>query len=120
MNEPISVHLYGEGSRKSHLEAEYIYCDHAEECSVYAEGKCFCTRTLFGMKCPFGKVKWIDGGMKQSKKYRDTWDNAKANENYGKVKYPVYDYVTRIGVDNCFLTIPHRYPNLCSFCFKWQ
>lgn len=37
----INVDLYGDGSRDSRLRAEYIYCDHADVCSVYKEGKCF-------------------------------------------------------------------------------
>ena len=31
----INVDLYGDGSRNSRLRAEYIYCDHADVCSVY-------------------------------------------------------------------------------------
>ena len=34
----INVDLYGDGSRNSRLRAEYIYCDHADVCSVYKEG----------------------------------------------------------------------------------
>ena len=33
----INVDLYGDGSRDSRLRAEYIYCDHADVCSVYKE-----------------------------------------------------------------------------------
>lgn len=42
----INVDLYGDGSRNSRLRAEYIYCDHADVCSVYKEGKCFRKTTL--------------------------------------------------------------------------
>ena len=51
----INVDLYGDGSRDSRLRAEYIYCDHADVCSVYKEGKCFRKTTLFGVRCEFGR-----------------------------------------------------------------
>ena len=52
----INVDLYGDGSRNSRLRAEYIYCDHADVCSVYKEGKCFRKTTLFGVRCEFGRI----------------------------------------------------------------
>ena len=50
MDEAISVMLYGDGSRQARLRAEYIYCDHAKECSAYKEGQCFRVTTLFGIQ----------------------------------------------------------------------
>lgn len=56
----INVDLYGDGSRDSRLRAEYIYCDHADVCSVYKEGKCFRKTTLFGVRCEFGRIACVD------------------------------------------------------------
>ena len=65
----INVDLYGDGSRDSRLRAEYIYCDHADVCSVYKEGKCFRKTTLFGVRCEFGRIACVDGGTKKTKMY---------------------------------------------------
>ena len=62
MEKLINVGLYGDGSRKARLRAEYIYCDHAEECSAYKEGRCFRVTTLFGLRCEFGRINHVDGG----------------------------------------------------------
>lgn len=106
MSNLINVGLYGDGKRDSRLRAEYIYCDHAKDCSAYKEGKCFCVTTLFGVSCGVGKVEKIDGGTKQSKKFREVWNKAKENPLYANLKYPNYNYVTRIG-NLVFLKLPH-------------
>lgn len=102
----INVSLYGNGSRHSRLRAEYIYCEHANKCSAYKSGKCFCVSALFGKPCELGCVKRSDGGTKRSKAYSRVWNTAKACDCYAKVSYPTYEYVTTIG-DKVFLTIPH-------------
>lgn len=106
MSNLINVDLYGQGTRNSRLRAEYVYCDHAGECSAYQNGKCFCVTVLFGVECPFGRVGRIDGGTKQSKAYWQVRDNAKKNECYNKLEYPRNNLITRIG-DKAFLTITH-------------
>lgn len=106
MSELINVGLYGVGSRDSRLRAEYIYCDQAKECSAYKEGKCFCVTTLFGVRCGVGRVEKIDGGTKRSKKFHEVRREAKENEFYAKLKYPSYNYVTRIG-NLVFLKLPY-------------
>ena len=70
MSDLINVGLYGSGKRNSRLRAEYIYCNQAQECSAYKEGKCFCVTTLFGLKCGIGSVNIVDGGTKQSKRFQ--------------------------------------------------
>lgn len=111
MDNVISVHLYGDGSRKSRLRAEYIHCDYADQCSAYKNGECFCVTTLFGVNCGVGKVHCIDGGTKQSKKYREVYAAAKNHENYAKLKYPSGAYVTKIA-EKAFLTIPYTWLEL--------
>lgn len=106
MDKLINVGLYGDGSRKARRRAEYIYCDHADECSAYKNGKCFRVTTLFGLRCEFGHINHIDGGTKQSKMFYRISDEAKSNEQYHKLSYPSDTYVTRIG-DGVFLTPPY-------------
>ena len=106
MEKLINVGLYGDGSRKARLRAEYIYCDHAEECSAYKEGRCFRVTTLFGLRCEFGRINHVDGCTKQSKMYHRLYREAKADEHYHKLSYPSNTYITRIG-NGVFLTPPY-------------
>lgn len=103
----INVNLYGDGSRKVHLRAEYIYCDKCSECSLYKEGKCFNVTTPFGKSCPMGRVSRVDCGTKQSKKFYEMEAKVKKDEKYTAVQYPsknsVYLYI--VG-DTVLLTIP--------------
>ena len=95
----INVRLYGDGSRKARLRAEYIYCDRADECSLYKIGKCFNVTTLFGTRCPIGERNCVDGGTTQSKKFRDIWEQAKFDPCYAKLNYPSNEHIGRIGDD---------------------
>lgn len=103
MSNLINVGLYGSGTRDSRLRAEYIYCDQAQECSAYKDGKCFCVTTLFQTKCGVGNVSKIDGGTKRSKMFQKVRQEAKENECYGKLSYPGRTYIAKIG-DKAFLT----------------
>ena len=106
MDNLINVNLYGDGSRNSRRRAEYIYCEKAQECSAYKEGKCFCVTTLFGVSCKVGRVANVDGGTKQSKGFYRVSEAAKSNEKYAKLKYPHNIYITKIG-EKAFLTLPY-------------
>lgn len=101
----INVGLYGSGTRDSRRRAEYIYCDSADQCSAYKEGKCFCVTAPFSIRCGVGSVSCIDGGTKQSKAFARVGQEARNNECYAKLSYPHNTYVTRIA-DKVFLTIP--------------
>ena len=115
----INVDLYGNGSRDSRLRAEYIYCDHADVCSVYKEGKCFRKTTLFGVRCEFGRIACVDGGTKKTKMYGRVYSEAKDSERYHKLSYPNNTYIAKIG-DGAFLAPPHvrieRGPDSRLFC----
>ena len=100
----INTALYGDGSRNARLRAEYIFCDRADECSLYKGGKCFNVTTLFGARCPIGERSCVDGGTKRSNKYHDLWIQAKKDDCYGKLKYPSHEYIGRIG-DDAFLCL---------------
>lgn len=120
MSELINVGLYGSGSRNSRLRAEYIYCDQAQECSAYREGKCFCVTTLFGMKCGIGSVNIVDGGTKQSKRFQEVRREAKENECYAKLQYPGRTYITKIA-DKAFLThMPIRLEEMPTGKLRWS
>lgn len=106
MDNLINVGLYGDGSRNARRRAEYIYCEKAQECSAYKEGRCFCVTTLFGVSCKVGRVERVDGGTKQSKAFYTVSETAKSNEKYSKLKYPCNVYITKIG-EKVFLTPPY-------------
>lgn len=99
MSEAICVHLYGDGSRDNRLRAEYIYCGRANECSAYKQGKCLCVTAPFSKRCPIGSVNRVDGGVKRSKMFARVTDRAKADFNYGKLRYSSNLKVVRIGDD---------------------
>lgn len=120
MSELINVHLYGDGSRNNRLRAEYIYCDHAQECSAYKDGKCFCVTTLFGVKCGIGSVGVVDGGTKRSKRFHEVRQEAKENENYAKMSYPGKIYITKIGDKAFFANIPIRLEETPEGKLRWS
>lgn len=101
------------------LHAEYIYCDHADVCSVYKEGKCFRKTTLFGVRCEFGRIACVDGGTKKTKMYGRVYSEAKDSERYHKLSYPNNTYIAKIG-DGAFLAPPYvrieRGPDSRLFC----
>lgn len=103
----------------SRLRAEYIYCDHADVCSVYKEGKCFRKTTLFGVRCEFGRIAYVDGGTKKTKMYGRVYSEAKDSERYHKLSYPNNTYIAKIG-DGAFLAPPYvrieRGPDSRLFC----
>lgn len=102
----INVALYGEGKRNNRLRAEYICCDHAQECSAYQEGKCLNVTIPFNRQCELGEVETVDGGTKQSKRYDIVTNMARHSEKYCLLKYPSYWYVIRIG-EMAYLNLPY-------------
>lgn len=102
----INVDLYGDGSRNSRLRAEYIYCDHANACSAYKEGKCFNKTKPFGIRCEFGRIACVDGSTKKTKMYDRVYRDAKCSEQYHKISYPNNTYIAKIGND-AFLALPY-------------
>lgn len=82
----IHVGLYGDGSRDARLREEIIYCDHADECSLYRDGKCLKITSPFASYCPLGKLQTVDGGTKRSKAFQRVGAEARADECHGKLK----------------------------------
>lgn len=106
MKEVINVSLCGEGTRKSRLMAEYVYCDHTEHCSAYKENKCFRVATFLSPYCEFGRVARVDGGVKHSKMYNSLMEKVRADSNYYRLSYPNHLFFTKVD-DKMFLTMPH-------------
>ena len=82
----IHVGLYGDGSRNARLREEIIYCDYADECSLYKEGKCLKVTSPFASYCPLGILGFVDGGTKRSKAFQRVSAEARLDECYMKLK----------------------------------
>lgn len=94
--EPIDVSLYGDGSREARRRAEYLYCEHAEECSAYKKGQCFGKTSFLSPRCKFANIQKVDGGTKRSKAYYTVSSKAKAHPSYAKLTYPDNSYMAKI------------------------
>lgn len=103
--EPINVSLYGDGSREARRRAEYLYCEHAEECSAYKKGQCFGKTSFLSPRCKFANIQKVDGGTKRSKGYYTVSSKAKAHPSYDKLTYPVNSYMAKID-DGILLFFP--------------
>lgn len=89
----INVNLYGGqgifGGRETPLEADEIYCDKSDVCSLYNEGKCLrCRSFLSGINCKFGRNTVIKGYTSRAKKYYEFKNKYQNDEQYGKLRYP--------------------------------
>lgn len=93
----IHVGLYGDGSRNARLREEIIYCDHADECSLYKEGKCLKITSPFASYCPLGSLRMVDGGTKRSKAFQRVGAEARSDEYYGKLKRAYNTYFAVAG-----------------------
>ena len=93
----IHVGLYGDGSRNARLREEIIYCDYADECSVYREGKCLKITSPFASYCPLGILKTVDGGTKRSEAFQRVGAEARSDECHGKLKRAYNTYFAIAG-----------------------
>jgi hypothetical protein len=88
----INVNLYGGkslfGGKESPLEADEIYCDCADKCSFYADGKCLRCRSFLAPKCKFGSNSITKGYTSRAAKYYDFKHKYEVDEHYNKLKYP--------------------------------
>src|SRR5574344_1673195 len=88
----INVDLYGGksifGGKESPLEADEIYCDRADRCSFYADGKCLRCRGFLAPKCKFGSNSVIKGYTSRAAKYYDFKRKYEKDEFYNKLHYP--------------------------------
>ena len=96
----INVNLYGGkslfSSKETPLEADVIYCDSCNECSLYKEEKCLNCRSVFGIKCDRGKVETSIGYTSRARKYLEFRNKYENDEVYNKLSYP-NNYVWLIG-----------------------
>ena len=88
----INVNLYGGksifGGKESPIEADEIYCDCADKCSFYADGKCLRCRSFLAPKCKFGSNSVIKGYTSRAAKYYDFKRKYEKDERYNKLHYP--------------------------------
>lgn len=88
----INVDLYGGksifGGKESPLEADEIYCDRADKCSFYADGKCLRCRAFLAPRCKFGKNSITKGYTSRAAKYYDFKKKYTGDEYYNKLNYP--------------------------------
>jgi hypothetical protein len=88
----INVDLYGGkslfGGKESPLEADEIYCDRADKCSFYADGKCLRCRSFLAPKCKFGSNSVIRGYTSRAAKYYEFKHKYQSDALYNKLNYP--------------------------------
>ena len=88
----INVDLYGGkslfGGKESPLEADEIFCDRADKCSFYADGKCLRCRSFLAPKCKFGSNSVTRGYTSRAAKYYDFKRKYQKDEYYNKLHYP--------------------------------
>lgn len=104
MGNLINVGLYGSGDRGHPVFAEWLYCDHADECSAYANGKCMGVTHGFYPRCPFARIMHEKGGGNRSKACEILRTKVKANERYHKLSYPTHTNLLLTG-DNAVLRL---------------
>lgn len=99
--EKISVDLYGGkspfGGKETPLEAEEIFCDRADVCSYYKQGKCLNCRALFSSRCMYGRVVTTKGYTRRAAKYYDFKKKYQEDPVYNRLSYPYDCYAAAIG-----------------------
>lgn len=105
----INVQLYGGkglfGGKETPLEADIIYCDTADKCTLYKDGKCLNCRSFGGAKCNKGTVSRIRGYTSKARKYGEFRSTYKNDEAYDKLNYP-NNYVALID-DTLYLNLTY-------------
>ncbi|MEE5994695.1 MAG: hypothetical protein V3G42_15950 [Oscillospiraceae bacterium] len=99
----INVNLYGGkplfgGGREKPLEADIIYCDNCDNCSLYADGKCLRVRQAFGFeRCKYGRCETIQGYTSRARKYNEFYSTYSKDEVYAKLKNAYGVCLARMG-----------------------
>ena len=97
----ICVNLYGGKSlfskKETPLEADEIFCSCADSCSFYKQGKCLNCRSVFGDRCPNGKVVMTKGYTSHARKYSKFSNRYTNDELYNTLEYPETSYFGIIG-----------------------
>lgn len=97
----ICTDLYGGkplfGGKEQPLEADEIYCDCANRCTLYAQGKCLCCRAFLSRRCPNGRVVTTQGYTTRAKKYSAFRQKYVNDVTYGKLNYPNSDCFAIVG-----------------------
>lgn len=98
----INVNLYGGkslfGGKETPLEAEIIYCDMHENCSLYKENKCLrCRMSFTSNVCKYGSCNTVKGYTSRASKYHEFKDKYTEDENYSKLEHPNYERFAVVG-----------------------
>lgn len=97
----INVNLYGGksifGGREKPLEADTIYCDNADRCSLYKEGKCLRVRQFGSIGCKYGQTVEETGYTSRARKYWDFRSTYANDECYNKLNSVGDAYFAVIG-----------------------
>ena len=75
-------------SNQTPLEADIIYCDNKDNCSLFKGGKCLLCRSFLGDTCKKGRKEIVKGYTSRAKKYSVFRTKYKNDEMYGKLDYP--------------------------------
>lgn len=109
--EKICVNLYGGkplfGGREVPQEADILYCDSSDKCSLFKEGKCLNCRSPFGDRCNKGRVERAKGYTSRAAKYHSFRAKYMADETYNKLEYPSA-YAAILG-DELWLNLTYVY-----------
>lgn len=109
--EKICVNLYGGmplfGGKEIPQEADILYCDSSDKCSLFKEGKCLNCRSPFGDRCNKGKVEKVKGYTSRAAKYHSFRAKYMADETYNKLEYPSA-YAAVLG-DELWLNLTYVY-----------
>ncbi len=97
----INVNLYGGkslfGGKESPLEADTIYCDNADKCSLYKEGKCLRVRAFRTPFCKYGRTVSEKGYTSRAAKYGTFRSKYTSDECYKKLNSIGDTYFAVIG-----------------------
>lgn len=85
----INVGLYGGksifGGREKPLEADTIYCDSTDKCSLYHEGKCLRVRQFGNTVCKYGRTVQETGYTSRARKYEAFRSKYRNDECYSQL-----------------------------------
>lgn len=90
----INVNLYGGKpilgkGREQPLEADIIYCDNCDNCSIYKDGHCLRHRAFMQYTgCKYGSASTVLGYTSKAKKYLEFKEAYKNDPVYNKLSYP--------------------------------
>lgn len=93
----INVGLYGGVDNKSKLVAKIIYCDNANECSLYKQGLCARVDGFLASLCPLGITNKVVGYTRRAARYYEFKSKWQSDDKYNVLKRPMEFHVADAG-----------------------